>query len=200
MRGGLAMVARILGAVLSVVLIAASGFGGYAGMNAVVDKVEADVAVETGPVDLSAGYAVSNGAFTIRLPGTTVAKTESVVVGTVTLASTTWTGLDENVDPYFGVAHVDYAPLGTAVILDQAALHLVLAGVAERVSGTLVGEEEFTLGADPARRGVADLGDGWVYVTAVAHATSVVMVMAISESAVAPAVYGEVVASLQWSV
>jgi hypothetical protein len=197
MRGGLAMVSRILGAVLSVVLVAASGFGGYVGMKAVVDKVEAEVAAD--PVDLSAGYAISNGAFTIRLPGPAEVTTEPFVVGSVTLTRTKWTGPDEKVDPYFGVAYVDYAPLGAAVTLDQAALHGVLAAAAERGSGTLIGEEEFTLGADPARRGVVDLGGGFIYLTAVAHATRVVMVLAASESAVAPPVYDDVVASLQWS-
>ena len=61
------MLSRILGAVVSVVLIAASGVGGYLGMTTVVDKVEAGIAPTADP---SAGldYVVSNGTFSLALP------------------------------------------------------------------------------------------------------------------------------------
>lgn len=187
------MLSRILGAVVSVVLIAASGVGGYLGMTTVVDKVEAGIAPTADP---SAGldYLVSNGTFSLALPLPFTSEFDQAGLEGSMLTTTTW-----HTDPaaeFYGVVSADL--LG-AQVDPQILLHAWLAGVAES-GGRLTEEEEFVLGTDPARRAVVIDSDGYGYLTAVIHGTTALLVIGVGPDNAKPSRYDEVVASLQWYI
>ena len=192
------MFARILAGVLAPVLIAASGYGGYAGMKAVVERV--DTRYEPAADRPAADVVVSNDAFTLRLPRPAVAEPpQGFEAGGMPFPVTVWTTSDD-AEPVYAVSYAEDILTGPTAADVQAELQQFIVGAAEANSGTLSGEEGFMIGPDQARRGVIDLGFGRLFVTAVGHGSTVLAIVVATSDEVAPASYAEVVASLQWLV
>lgn len=192
------MFGRIVAGVLAPVVIAASGYGGFAGMKWVVDRIELETSWEPAPQDGGVGNVVTNYAFQVRLPVPAVAEPlPAIVVNGVPVYGTMWTS-EPNAYPFFLLSHIDYTPVGSVWVGDQAAMHEGLARMAESSGGTLSGETEFVVGADPARSGVVDNNGLRMYITMVTHGSMAVTIAVLTDAIAIPQSYLDAVASLQW--
>jgi hypothetical protein len=189
------MLGRILAGVLVPVMVAASGYGGFVGMTKLIEEVETPPSDETA-WSPNSSYLATNGQMQITLPFAYTTEVLQETVDGVVIEGTMFTTPGDLAEGY-AVVVIDFGEL--AVGVDPQTLLQSWMSTSAGEGKTLVGDEPFVLGVDPARRARLHSADGDVYLTAVLHGTVGVSVIgATDDGDTAPADYATVVASLQF--